>query len=239
MGAQSIAFDVDTLPESFITISGFREEFIAIQCESLLRNAFKKENLGQKSRMKRVLLVRRQQKLYCRLLLPACVRVSFLCLHRSKQRQGTVLSLKTTWDWLWERLFQILTKLWKRYKIRAHIDQIRNVVITMFRPLLNCLVFSSLVMLARKCVKKSGSPKLAIYLLLIFGLLQKKVEKHCPRWWLSYVAIVLGGNCQRWQLSGWQLFWVAIVRGGSCHSVAIGKPKQHVRKASHCDSKQQ
>jgi len=96
MGAQSIAFDVDTLPESFITISGFREEFIAIQCESLLRNAFKKENLGQKSRMKRLLLVRRQQKLYCRLLLPACVRVSFLCLHRSKQRQGTVLSLKTT-----------------------------------------------------------------------------------------------------------------------------------------------
>jgi len=41
------AFDVDTLPESCKTISGFQEEFIDIQCDSLLRNAFKKENLGQ------------------------------------------------------------------------------------------------------------------------------------------------------------------------------------------------
>ena len=31
-------------------------------------------------------------------------------------------SLKTTWDWLWAILFQFLTKLWKRYKIRAYID---------------------------------------------------------------------------------------------------------------------
>jgi len=30
------------------------------------------------------------------------------------------------------------------------------------------------------------------------------------------VAVVLGGNCSRWQLSRWQLFWVAIVLGGSC-----------------------
>ena len=44
---QSIAFDLDTWPESFITISGFREEFINIQCEGLLRNDFKKENFGQ------------------------------------------------------------------------------------------------------------------------------------------------------------------------------------------------
>jgi len=54
------AFDVDTLPESCQTISGFQAEFIDIQCGSLLRNAFKKQNLGQKSRMKRLLLVRTQ-----------------------------------------------------------------------------------------------------------------------------------------------------------------------------------
>jgi len=41
------AFDVDTLPESCQTISGFQEEFIDIQCDSLLRNAFIIENLGQ------------------------------------------------------------------------------------------------------------------------------------------------------------------------------------------------
>jgi len=29
------AFDVDTLPESCQTISGFQEEFIDIQCDSL------------------------------------------------------------------------------------------------------------------------------------------------------------------------------------------------------------
>jgi len=40
-------FYVDTLPESCETISGFQEEFIDIQCDSLLRNAFKKENLGK------------------------------------------------------------------------------------------------------------------------------------------------------------------------------------------------
>ena len=40
------AFDVDTLPESCQAISGLQEEFIDVQCDSLLRNAFKKENLG-------------------------------------------------------------------------------------------------------------------------------------------------------------------------------------------------
>jgi len=43
----SFGFDVDTLPESCETISGFQEEFIDIQCDSLLRNTFKKENLGK------------------------------------------------------------------------------------------------------------------------------------------------------------------------------------------------
>jgi len=43
----------------------------------------------------------------------------------------------------------------------------------------------------------------------------------CPKWQLSWVAIVLGGSCPTWQLSGlqlsgWQLSWVAIVLGGSC-----------------------
>jgi len=41
------AFDVDTLPESCQTISECQEEFIDIQCDSLLRNTFKKENLVQ------------------------------------------------------------------------------------------------------------------------------------------------------------------------------------------------
>jgi len=41
------AFDVDTFPESCETIFGFQEEFIDIQCDSLLRNALKKENLCQ------------------------------------------------------------------------------------------------------------------------------------------------------------------------------------------------
>jgi len=36
-------------------------------------------------------------------------------------------------------------------------------------------------MLARKCVKKTGRQSFAIYLPLIFGSLQKKVEKHCLR----------------------------------------------------------
>jgi len=120
------AFNVDTMSESCQTISGFKEEFIDIQCDSLLRNAFKKVNLGQFwtkiKTEKRVFLVCPLYKFYCHLLLPACVSVGFLCLHRWKQRRGTVLSLKTTWDWLWERLLQILTKLWKWYKIRIHID---------------------------------------------------------------------------------------------------------------------
>jgi len=84
----SFSFDVDTLLKSCQTVYGFQEEFVDIQCDSSLRNSFEKGNLGrfwQKSRMKRVLLVRTQQKLYCHLLLPACVAVGFLCLHRSKQ----------------------------------------------------------------------------------------------------------------------------------------------------------
>jgi len=31
-------------------------------------------------------------------------------------------------------------------------------------------------------------------------------------WQLSFVAVVLGGNCPRWQLPWWQLSWVAVVQ---------------------------
>jgi len=41
------AFDVDTLPESCQALSRFQEEFIDVQCDSLFRNASKKENLGE------------------------------------------------------------------------------------------------------------------------------------------------------------------------------------------------
>jgi len=42
----------------------------------------------------------------------------------------------------------------------------------------------------------------------------------CPRWQLSYVAVVLVAVVRVavfwWHVSGWQLSWVAIVLGGSC-----------------------
>ena len=41
------AVDVDELPESFQSITGFEEEFIDIQCDSSLKNIFEKEKLGQ------------------------------------------------------------------------------------------------------------------------------------------------------------------------------------------------
>jgi len=52
------------------------------------------------------------------------------------------------------------------------------------------------------------------------------LEGDCPRWQLSgwqlswvavvQIAVVQEGDCPRWQLSGWQLYWKAIVLGGSC-----------------------
>jgi len=56
---------------------------------------------------------------------------------------------------------------------------------------------------------------------------QKKFENHCPRWQLSWVAVVRGGSCLGWQLPwvavalggscpGWQLPWLAVVLVGSC-----------------------
>ena len=119
------AFDVDTLSESYQTIFGFQEEFIDIQCDSLLRNAFKKENLVQfwtKIKNEKSIVGTPAVKALLPFFTTCLCECGFLCLHRWKQRRGTVLSLKTTWDWFWAKLFQILTKLWKRYKIRVHMD---------------------------------------------------------------------------------------------------------------------
>ena len=41
------AVDVDALLESCQSITGFKEEFIDIQCDSLLKNIFEKRKLGQ------------------------------------------------------------------------------------------------------------------------------------------------------------------------------------------------
>jgi len=45
---------------------------------------------------------------------------------------------------------------------------------TMFKPLLNRLVFSSFVMLASKCVKKTGSPKICYLFTLSIWVATKK-----------------------------------------------------------------
>ena len=50
--------------------------------------------------------------------------------------------------------------------------------------------------------------------------LQRKTWKKCGKMFppqdTTGMAVVLGGSCPRWQLSGWQLSWVAVVLGGSC-----------------------
>ena len=122
-GTQSICFWCWYIAGKLPNCFWFQEEFIDIQCDTLLRNAFKK--IGQfwtKIKNEKSIVGTHTVKILLPFINTSLCECGFSCLHRSKQRRGTVLSLKTTWDRLWARLFQILTKLWKRSKTSAYID---------------------------------------------------------------------------------------------------------------------
>ena len=74
-----------------------------------------------------------------------------------------------------------------------------NLRLTLFRSMLNCLVFSSLLVLAIKSVKKSGSPELCSLFPLNIWVVTKKVEKHWSttmvgKPWLAYLLFAARGN---------------------------------------------